>query len=202
MNRFCEDKKHLLYFIVLFTVSIMLFAACQDSRSLEQTPDIPITLTPGPLILWAHPQPDSAIELQDYRAGYYLGAEDIETGEVDILSSVSDAVCIKLDASALVEDNDDGLELEDYLARSELIIDGSLWTDSEPVLLSNELNSAGRYVLDVETLEVLVDNKNAAGPFTIYWEIKLNQGFHQIEFQSRRTSGRLFSYEWSFRIND
>ena len=135
--------------------------------------------------------------------GYYLGAEDIETGEVEITASVSDAVCIKLDGSELVEEGDDGLGFEEYMARSSLIVDGSRWTSSAPELLVDELASVrgAEQTINIETGEITGEELwNAGGPFTICWPVKLDKGLHRIEFQSRTTSGKLFSFEWQFEI--
>jgi hypothetical protein len=148
---------------------------------------------------WVYPPPEAVIELQDYRTGYSI-FRDGETGE--ILGPVPDAVCIELRASKLVEHTDANLELDDYLARSTLTVDSSVWTKSEPVLLFDKLGLVGFEGIDSYTGEIFDNVSNAGGPFTICWPIELNQGVHQIEFQSRTTSGEYFSFRWRFRISN
>lgn len=111
------------------------------------------------------------------------------------------AVCVQLAAEEVVEEGDDGLELEDYLERSQLVVDGDpIVHDATP-----HIDLLG--VLQVEKKDEVsgertIIRSNAIGPFTVCWQVPLAAGLHTAEFQTNASSGKQFTYQWEFHITD
>ncbi len=116
-------------------------------------------------------------------------------------NSTPHAVCVQLAAEEILEGEEDGLELEDYLERSQLVVDGSPVThDATP-----HMDLLG--VLQVEkedevSGESRIIHSNAVGPFTVCWQVPLAAGLHTAEFRTNASSGKQFTYQWEFHITD
>jgi hypothetical protein len=163
--------------------------------------------SPGPtagFLPWVYPEDGATISLTQFWRGWYLDLMDPYTREINESIGVNSAICVKLDASFLVENADDDLGWDDYFQRSVLLVNGTPWTHTGPELIFNELGlSTGLRVIDVETGETIFEEKrsNAVGPFLVCWSVPLSSGAHDVTFRVVTTAGRTFSYSWSFEIN-
>jgi hypothetical protein len=179
------------FLMTLLSVLFMSLTACQEIKSTSQ---LPTPMPTAAFLPWAYPKPSSVIKLADFRTGYPSPNPNSQ--------SLQNAVCIELNGNELIEGRDNGLELVDYLERSMLIVDDRRWSETEPKPIIDLLGSVQEVKRQPETGEVTLLRSNATGPYTICWQIELNKGIHNIEFQTLKTSGDELSYSWSFLISD
>lgn len=172
------------WFLLLY-----LLPACQVTE--PTTIQIPTPLPRLAFVPFVHPEPSSTISSQAYFSG--VDSNILET---------TNAICLELDAHELIEDGDIGLGWTNYLERSELIVDGK--SSSNVIVPDSYFGSLSEviYTFYDPDMEELVEGSYAPGPFTFCWEIILDKGLHTIEFQTRKTSGKILSYSWSFYISD
>jgi hypothetical protein len=139
------------------------------------------------------PAPSSVVPLDDY-------------------ISRRESICVQLNALPLLRYRDEGIESEDYLERSTLIVDGNVWTQTEAKLIIDLLGLSKAHNMDPETGALIPDPEtglligteyNAVGPFVICWNhVKLKEGLHSVEYQVHKTSGEQLSYSWVFYLVD
>jgi hypothetical protein len=101
------------------------------------------------------------------------------------------AICVYYNALYIIEDGDEGLRAEDYISRSLLLVNGEIWPDSQKPAIRSYMGLMGS-----------LETGNAYGPYDFCWKIELEPGLHTVEFKTRTTSGKEFSYTWSFVITE
>jgi hypothetical protein len=105
-----------------------------------------------------------------------MSIKDFNSG----VKNTPSAICIELEASELVEDGDDGLDLTDYLERSFMFIDDEMLTDfNKPFLIENLLGTQIQYGEDTSGNPVRIEG-NGVGPYTLCWRVPLSEGQHTI----------------------
>ena len=181
---------------------LILGSALMSCRSLaeERAPDF---LTPAPLpgfLARVYPAPNEVLSIEN------LGFE-IDTQHP--APTVIPGVCIELVAGLLIEVGDEGLDSEDFIDRSTLLIDEEpISTNYRPFVISNgldavrvmETNEAGEIVRDENGLAVL-GPMNAGGPFYICWKASLGIGLHDVDYSIVTSSGHVFRYRWQFYVS-
>jgi hypothetical protein len=165
-----------------FTLSLLIILSSCQQKPQEILP----TPMPTPaFLLGVIPEPGERISYEEYKARF-------EPGELG-LREVG-PICVRYDASKLLEYDDEGLRKEDYLARSLLLINGEVWPNSQkPDLYRDALGLA-------VSRDGNLAKGNAVGPFYFCWDVELGPGMHTVEFITRKTSGEELSYTWSFLI--
>jgi hypothetical protein len=166
---------------------LILLTSCQSVAN-ERLP----TPMPTPaFLLGVIPEPSERISYEAYKARFKPG--ELGLREVG-------PICVRYDASKLLEYDDEGLRAEDYLARSLLLINGEVWPNSQkPDFYTDALGLA---VSRGSTGGSNWAKGNAVGPFHFCWDVELEPGMHTIEFKTRTTSGKELSYTWSFVITE
>ena len=181
-----EPRRKILYFLVF----LFLLGACQKN---VQSPSLtlPEAVPSLEFVREVVPAPNSVISL-----GYF--------------ESQQQKICVDFSGRPLLEFGDVGLETEDFLARSLLLVDGKEWRGTEAEMVADLLmtgstyykydSSIGSLLADPETGKYF-GGVNGVGPFFTCWlPVHLDMGMHSIEFQSTKTSGEKLTYNWNFRI--
>lgn len=172
-----------------FLMILCLLSACQVAESEIKT--IPSPQPTLAFVPYVHPEPSSTISLQDYISG--LDSNILET---------TNPICIELDANEVIEDGDSELGWKDYLERSKLFVDGQSYLNiAIPDSYFGNLSEVVYTYYNSDTGK-MVEASYAPGPFTFCWEVILDKGLHTVEFQTRKTSGKVLTYNWSFYINN
>jgi hypothetical protein len=131
------------------------------------------------------PMPNERISYEEYKA-------KLEPNELGIKEF--GPICVKYDALQALEAGDDGFQMEDFLSRSLLLVNGEVWPNSQTpdfyldYLGFVKFNSSAK--------------GNAVGPYHFCWDIELEPGMHTIEFKTKKTSGEELAYRWSFFITE
>ena len=174
-----SKSKSSLYFLIFYC---FFFSSCLSNNGQTNLP----TQTPLPSYLtWVYPPPSSIIQMGDFTDG---------------VENVSNAVCIELRASELLENGDNNFELTDYLERSSLFIDNEELTNfRQPVFVEDLLETQTRFDRD-DFGNLVRTESNGVGPYTLCWPKTLSSGVHTIQFVTTTTSGQKFRYQWSFFI--
>lgn len=177
---------------IIISIAFCFLAACQAN---ESKVTIPTPLPMQPFLPYVFPEPSTLISAVAYREKRGSRIEGT------YFESINSTICAELDGYELIEEGDFGLDREDYLARSSLFVDDLEWLKvTEPDAFRNELAEALITNIDPETGERLIVGQGGAGPYLLCWEIPLEEGLHEVEFNYRKTSGIILSYSWFFYI--
>lgn len=159
------------------------------------------------------PASQGIMTLDDFGPLIFIGGENVEPKPNSNLSLAefnaardstknSGMICIKFDATSVLEDSDQDLNFEDYENRSILKINEQEIPNSEIVFVYDFFMTWRNYEYDLEREEYVPLIPNGIGPYYICWGVKLGIGTHTVEFSTQTTSGEIRSFSWSFTITE
>lgn len=179
--------------LFLLCLNLNLVACIQkptvESETRNARQHAPGVQTPIPGFLkFVYPVPGSQLTQDAYTTG--IGDE-----ENRLFDQLQGAICVDLIPANLLEQNDQNLDSEDFVAASYLRV-GTYGSNSQ----YNPVRHDRVWVS--ESGGVLVDEKgNIIGASLIAcWMADLSPGVYEANYEYTRTSGRVLSYAWSFEI--
>lgn len=178
--------------ILLTLISLLLTQiSCYQSFIEQEKSDESIVAPLPDYLLWVYPNVGAKIESDVYKS-------DVETTKRPIPNSL----CIILSPASLIESTEKDLSIEEYLSRSELIIDGEVMDTNRPDFISDGLDVQTYLEIDEDTGGVLsIQQINNLGPYTLCWLTNdLDIGLHTIHYEYTKPSRAKESYRWVFRI--
>ncbi len=175
----------------------VLLTTCQENEVPDSRPQntIPLIYPTLPKVAFVgqgsvHPEPGSNYNLTEF------------DGMISPKGDGSGGICVELNGWSVIEPDDQGLVMRDYLDRSILIVNDQVWQgDAVDFAYDSFMRQVNRkYDPDSEAWIAL--EENSIGPFHFCWGMELDIGTHTAEYKIRQTSGNELSYSWQFTISE
>jgi len=170
---------------ILLALWLILAIGCKSSSDINWSEVTIPTSEPRPeIIMRVSPAESASIPLNTYQAELKNSI-----GVTDSWGVYNANICVQLESGKLARQGEDFADLDAFLERNSMLVDGQQIEVHSHVFLGYA-DESGEDWTKFDFVE----------PPTICWRAPLDVGLHEAEFQFKQTSGDIQSHTWFFLL--